>query len=375
MLAKFSVKNFKNFKESFTLDLTQTKQYGFSKDCVKNDIVKTGLIYGPNSIGKSNLGRAIFDIVLGLTDKQKRYDLYLSYQNALAPGAYVEFEYEFHFDQDVVVYRYWKTSFEDFVYEQLLINGQDMISRLPNATTFTSNLDGTESLRTEALSSKISVLRYIRANTMLSESKNNKLFLKTLHFVDNMLQFWCLLENSYQGYSIGGALIEDEIIKQGHLPDLENFLNECDVRCHLASRQVQNRLMLFFDFDNHLLPFWDNASTGTKSLTLFYFWYFHLLSNDAPSFVFIDEFDAFYHEKASMQIIRRLKKTKLTQVLLTTHCSNLLTNDLLRPDCAFEMPKDTGLKPIVLGPLSSKTGKELREAHNIPKMFRAGAFD
>ena len=77
MLAKFSVKNFKNFKESFTLDLTQTKQYGFSKDCVKNDIVKTGLIYGPNSIGKSNLGRAIFDIVLGLTDKQKRYDLYL----------------------------------------------------------------------------------------------------------------------------------------------------------------------------------------------------------------------------------------------------------------------------------------------------------
>ena len=145
MLAKFSVKNFKNFKESFTLDLTQTKQYGFSKDCVKNDIVKTGLIYGPNSIGKSNLGRAIFDIVLGLTDKQKRYDLYLSYQNALAPGACVEFEYEFHFDQDVVVYRYWKTSFEDFVYEQLLINGQDMISRLPNATTFTSNLDGTES--------------------------------------------------------------------------------------------------------------------------------------------------------------------------------------------------------------------------------------
>lgn len=63
MLAKFSVKNFKNFEKKFTIDLSQTKQYAFSETCVKDGIVKTGLIYGPNSIGKSNLGKAIFDIV------------------------------------------------------------------------------------------------------------------------------------------------------------------------------------------------------------------------------------------------------------------------------------------------------------------------
>lgn len=375
MLAKFKVKNFKNFKESFTLDLTQTKQYEFSKDCIKNDIVKTGLIYGPNSIGKSNLGRAIFDIVLSLTDREKRPDLYVSYQNVLGINSAVEFEYEFRFEKDVIVYRYAKKNSEDFVFEKLIINGQDMVSRLPNENSFTTNLDGTESLRNDALNSKISVLKYIRANTMLSDTKNNNLFLKMLHFVDNMLQFWCLQERSYQGYRMGSALIDDEIIKQGHLPDLEKFLNDCDVHCHLVSVQIQNRMRLFFDFNGNVLDFWINASTGTQSLALFYFWFLHLLSNDAPSFVFIDEFDAFYHEKTSEQIIRRLKKAKNTQVILTTHCMHLLSNNLIRPDCAFNMPKETGSKSLVLGPLSSQTEKDLREAHNIPKMFRAGAFD
>src|SRR5690554_1779524 len=260
MLAKFKVKNFKNFKESFTLDLTQTKQYEFSKDCIKNDIVKTGLIYGPNSIGKSNLGRAIFDIVLSLTDREKRPDLYVSYQNVLGINSAVEFEYEFRFEKDVIVYRYAKKNSEDFVFEKLIINGQDMVSRLPNENSFTTNLDGTESLRNDALNSKISVLKYIRANTMLSDTKNNNLFLKMLHFVDNMLQFWCLQERSYQGYRMGSALIDDEIIKQGHLPDLEKFLNDCDVHCHLVSVQIQNRMRLFFDFNGNVLDFWINAS-------------------------------------------------------------------------------------------------------------------
>ena len=63
MLTSFSVKNFKNFEKKFTIDLSNTKQYAYSEACVKDGIVKTGLIYGPNSIGKSNLGKAIFDIV------------------------------------------------------------------------------------------------------------------------------------------------------------------------------------------------------------------------------------------------------------------------------------------------------------------------
>ncbi len=57
-----------------------------------------------------------------------------------------------------------------------------------------------------------------------------------------------------------------------------------------------------------------------------------------------------------------------SQVILTTHNTSLMSNDLLRPDCYFLMYKDK------INPLSELTDKELRLAHNIEKMYRAGAF-
>ena len=56
----------------------------------------------------------------------------------------------------------------------------------------------------------------------------------------------------------------------------------------------------------------------------------------APSFVYLDEFDAFYHEKTAAKVVELLRQTQ-SQVILTTHDSSLLTNELLRPDCAFNM--------------------------------------
>jgi hypothetical protein len=46
-----------------------------------------------------------------------------------------------------------------------------------------------------------------------------------------------------------------------------------------------------------------------------------------------------------------------------------MTNDLLRPDCYFVMSEKE------IKPFSERTPKELRKAHNIEKMYRAGAFN
>lgn len=48
---------------------------------------------------------------------------------------------------------------------------------------------------------------------------------------------------------------------------------------------------------------------------------------------------------------------------------SVMTNDLLRPDCYF-LIENNAIKD-----LSVSTDKELREAHNLEKMYRAGKFN
>jgi AAA15 family ATPase/GTPase len=108
----------------------------------------------------------------------------------------------------------------------------------------------------------------------------------------------------------------------------------------------------------------DIASTGTLSLELLYYW---LKKMGQASFVFIDEFDAFYHFKLAFEVCKQLFNLDC-QVFTSSHNTYLMTNDLLRPDCNFIL-QDNKIKP-----LQACTEKELRFGHNIEKIYRAGAF-
>lgn len=376
MLSSFSVKNFKNFEKKFTIDLSQTKQYAFSEACVKDGIVKTGLIYGPNSIGKSNLGKAIFDLIQTVTDKTFNPRLYASYASVWNKPDNVEFAYDFLFDGVKVRYEYGKFTYEDVVYENFFIDGVKVVER--NMSGLHVNLEGAESLDNKPLNSKISAMRFIKANASLVDNPANNAVKAFFDFADRMLMFSNLRENYYQGFANGSAQVDVEIIRRGKLPELEAFLNSVDVDCKLKSLVFNGQPKIAFDLGhNNLIDFWENASTGTQALVFFFFWYLQMLEGSAtsPSFVYLDEFNAFYHEKTAAKVVELLRDVPC-QVLLTTHDSNLLTNDLIRPDCAFNMlPEYKNIDSYVMGPLSSKTQKELRQALNIPKMYRAGAFN
>ena len=95
---------------------------------------------------------------------------------------------------------------------------------------------------------------------------------------------------------------------------------------------------------------------------IFYYWYLQLCDKKIK-FAFIDEFDAFYHFELSRKIVNKLSELEC-QTVLTTHNLSLLDNDLLRPDCYFEVSDNK------IVPFSSLVHKELRKAHNIEKIYR-----
>ena len=299
----------------------------------------------------------------------------MSYVNARHPDELVEFDYEFMIEGTRVRYKYDKRNCEEIQNEMFFVGDKIVVDR--HGTAFNTILQGATTLAQNQLDGKMPVMRFIRRNALLVKDEINKIVSLFFDYVDRMLMFLTLMDNCYQGFMIGSPRVDIEIIKSGRLAEFEAFLKGADVDCALKSIEINGEPKLFFDFGgDDLIEFWANASTGTRALLHFFFWYMQMQDSESyrPSFLYLDEFNAFFHENTAAMIVEKLRETQC-QVLLTTHDSNLLKNDLLRPDCAFNMlPEYKLVDGYVLGPLSSRTQKELRLAHNIPKMFRAGAF-
>ncbi len=102
MLKKFSVENFKGFKDKITFNMGSPSNYSFNSEMIENGCVTKGIIYGINSCGKSNLGLAIFDMITHLTEKQKLLQSYDFYLNMSGRKSFAEFEYTFMFDEHEV---------------------------------------------------------------------------------------------------------------------------------------------------------------------------------------------------------------------------------------------------------------------------------
>lgn len=370
MLSKFSVRNFKGFKDWFCFDLSDVKSYTFNQECISNGTVNKALIYGHNGVGKSNLGLAIFDITLHTTDKFRNPTFYQNYLNAASDSNIAEFDYLFKFQNDSLRYKYGKKSSDAIVYESLFINDETIVDyNRENNSELKINIPGTETLNRDLSQIKISVIKYIRSNAVIADSQIGKVLSLFFSFIENMLLFWSLDNRAFQGYQTsGGGDIMKDIIDKGHFNEFKEFLRSSELDSNLKLVTVNGESKFAFDFGEKTVDFWAACSTGVRSLTLFWYWLQRVkFEKTPPSFVFIDEFDAFYHLSISRRVIKELIDAHL-QVILTTHNTSLMSNDLLRPDCYFLMYKNR------IGSLSKLTDKELRQAHNIEKMYRAGAF-
>lgn len=366
MLKKFAVTNYRGFKNRMEWDLSHPSNYTFNNDAIRNGVVKNGIIYGPNGAGKSNFGLALFDIANHLSHKWKKPDYYLNYACAAHYDEAVDFDYTFALDGHDVVYTYSKVAAElkgEIIREQLLIDGKEVLlkdgERLNISEEFGLTEVAIENLKESA--NNISLVNYLLGAVPLP--KGHALLLLR-DFVENMLFFRSLDNREFIGLKEGGSNIEEYIIKNGLADDFAAYLQEVSGQVFQFASGIPGENVLYCLMDGRKIPFQWVASTGTKNLELQYYW---LKEMGNASFVFIDEFDAFYHHELSYQISKRLFEG-LNQVFVTTHDTFLLSNDLLRPDCFFIL-RNNEIKAIC-----DLTDKELRFGHNLEKLYRGGTF-
>jgi len=363
MIKKFWVKNFKNFKSKITLDLSKTNNYEFNKEAIRNGIVNTALIYGENGSGKSNLSLALLDVILHLTDRNKNKEEY-NYYNYIGCKDSVDFYYEFDFNGDKLEYIYSKMDYDSLIREKIKINGDVVLDYDHFDGLKKLSLKGTESLKTDIGSSSISFVKYVNSNAILEDDRTCEVFKEFMEFVSHMLLFKSLISNTYQGFAVGAESISKGIIERGSLEDFQEFLNNAGLDYQLEAKEINGEKSIHVRIGDETVNFYSIASTGTRSLALFYYW---LLRLDNVSFLVIDEFDAFYHNKLAKLVVKTVLKRD-AQTILTTHNTSIMSNKVLRPDCLFNLKENT------IEAFSHLTDKELREAHNIEKMYKAGAF-
>lgn len=367
MLKKFSVENFKGFKNKITFDIGSPSNYNFNSEIIENGCVTKGIIYGINSSGKSNLGLAIFDIITHLTDKQKLLPSYDYYLNMSSKKSFAQFEYIFSFDGHEVIYQYSKSDVNVLKSEKLLIDGKEVICFDFISKQGRTLLEGSDTLNVSINSdSPISRVKYVNNNSILADNAENRVFKKFFDFVERMLLFYSLDSRGYEGFMNGTESIAEGIVNSGKVKYFQDFLKENRIHYEIYPYEIDGRKTIYCHFENKDADFFKITSTGTRSLALFYYWYIRMKN---ASFVFIDEFDAFYHFELSESVQRHLKKISGVQIFTTTHNTDLMSNDLLRPDGYFLL-ENNSIKAI-----ADLTDKELRQAHNLQKMYKAGAFN
>lgn len=364
MIRKFSVKNFKGFKEEIVLDLSKARDYTFNEHLVKNGIVNKGIIYGKNGTGKSNLGFALYDLTIHLTDKQKpAFKWYSNYRNLNSKSKLVEFNYEFVFDDKIYTYSYGKIAIDQLQYEKIEYEGKTLLYYdYLNSNKSIFNMEGIETLHIELHDNRLSILKYIYRNT----SPVNPIIQKIIQFAEGMLWFRCLNDgNGFIGLLSGGGNMDEIIIQNNRIHEFEKFLKANDLNYKLEARVFNNQNVLIAKFDNGEALFSSIISTGTHALWLYYCWSIYF---EKVSFLFLDEFDAFYHYETAELIFKAINDQKNMQSIVTSHNTYLMRNSITRPDCCFILTDGKVCS------LSECTAKEIREAHNLEKMYRNGAF-
>lgn len=368
MLEKFSVKNYKNFRDEIVLDFKVKHDYKFNEKGITNSLLSKIIIFGHNGVGKSNIGYALFDIVGTLTDKRTDEEQENNFINADSDSDVAEFKYEFLFNNNKIIYKYRKSEFRKLLYEELYVNGEkiynyDFIKKEMNNFDKLGVIEAS-TLNFEYYESNMSVLRYIANNTIQSE---NSIIKQLMQFVTKMLWFRSLKDNRFIGLENESVNVSEWIVKNNLIKEFKNFLLEnAQLDLDLGSVKVPNRDLLVEKHKNALLIWESVASSGSSALLIYFYWYKHFKD---IKFLFIDEFDAFYHFELSKKIIENIIKYDNMQTILTSHNTYLANSELLRPDSYFILNKGK------LTSFADSTDREIREGHNLEKMLRQGEFN
>ena len=369
MLTKMYLTNFLSFSERTEFDFSASKYSILGETNVsENNILKGALFIGPNASGKSNALKGISFIINLIKGEGASFARHLC---VFSKSPFIAAEYEFSFSGRKVVYKIKYNADKKQLTEHLTI-------------------DDVLALDREGSYGKLQI-----GNTVSEDNRldGETLFLRTASFNTGrfpqepvLRELMDYLQNSYciDGYNQGapwGRTIMKYAEEYGvekvnqYLQDFNyDFFIEYGTESNGEGLTVSvgsNKKLVFFKRKTYPLPvaFFDE-SQGNQVFT-------DMLPNlinviEKPGMLVFDEFGNSLHNKLSEKIIKFfMKHANNSQMFITSHHTNLVSNSVFRPDqinlITFNGAKGSGTTRI--------SQFKPREAQNLEKMYLGGMFE
>lgn len=384
---EFSFGNFKSFKDIQTLNLSAAKIKSKKQDIDINNVIegnnnegisflKSKAIYGANASGKSNIIKAFVSFIRIVRTSVKDEKV-LNFIEPFRLSTETENEptfFQIIFWHKNIKYRYgFEANTENITAEWLY--GKPKDRELPFFIR-----DNQEII-------ELDKTNYSEGNKLLSlldddsdENeifRNNSLFLSTLatfgfgklskQIIDGFASIFVISGLGHHGmYRYAGDSLSDEkkkkyildFLKYGDIgiedldaveitsDDLPNDVDE-EIRKDFDDKKRKLLISTRKKFDENLVAnetesftFGDHESEGTQKLFELSPFIYDSIKNKRP--IIIDEFDARFHPLLTRRILELFNSKENTgsQLIFTTHDTNLLSADLLRRDQIEFVEKD-----------------------------------
>lgn len=369
MLAKMYLTNFLSFKERTEIDLTASKYSILGKTNVyKSEILKGALFIGPNASGKSNALKGLSFIIKMIKGEGVSFN---RYRCLFSDNPIITIEYEFIFESKKVEYVIEYNIQTNSISENLKIDEITVLKRTGN----TGELRIGQSVTTDdQVDSETLFLRTASFNT--GRFPQEPTLRKLMDFLQNSY-----IVDEYNWDARVGSTITRYAEEFG-VEKINKYLTafKYDFSMEYGSESEGAGLKLTLGADNKMVflkrksfPFPNvliNESQGNQVFADLLPHLIRVIENAGMLIVY--EFGNSFHNKLAEKIISFfMENAKNSQIFITSHHTNLVSNSVFRPD---------QINLITFLNTSGSNVKRLsqfkpREAQNLEKMYLGGMFE
>ena len=369
MITKMYLTNFLSFLDRTEFDFTASKYTILGeKNVFDNSILKGALFIGPNASGKSNSLKGIAFLINMIKGEDEFFE---RYRCRFSKNPLVILEYEFVFSNKEVIYKVEYNAKTKNISEEITIDAIVVLKR-----------DGTKG-----------ELR-IGDSVILDEQLDNKtLFLRTASFNTGrfpqepiLRELMDYLNNSYyiDGYNRGaswGKTITKYAEEYG-VESINKYLRDFNYDFFLEygseSTGEGARISVGLDekivfFKRKSFPFPSIFYDESQGNQVFADMLPNLIKTiEKPGMFIFDEFGNSLHNKLAEKIVKYfMENSKKSQLFITSHATNLISNSVFRPDQIdlVIFNDSNGSKVTRLSKFKP------REAQNLEKMYLGGMFE